>query len=185
MKQTICLRGDLVDGQRRQVRRHAAAFEGLGDQEVRDLRVGGQDRAVQVGADHVAVPQPLLLVLAVVARAPQHLPEGLVAVVDVGAAGVVLIPDDLPELRGFQGDVADQPVGAGTGVERQDARALDDPRIWASPGSPASSRAATCSSPWSMRVICTNPGREAFFVKARPYLHTRSVAFRLEIGSLD
>ena len=75
-----------------------AALQRLGDDQVREPRVLGQQRPVDVGADHAAVANTLVAVLSIVA-APAHNPaERLQSRPEVGAAGVVLKPDQRARL---------------------------------------------------------------------------------------
>ena len=76
-----------------------AAGESELDQAIGEPGVLGQQRAVQVGADHVRPPHPLEAVPAVVAVAADHPAQGLGAVAEVGAPAVVLEPGQLPRAR--------------------------------------------------------------------------------------
>ena len=53
----------------------ALALQRLSQEQVADLRILGQQRAVKVGAHHIFVAHPFVAVLAVVAVAEQHIPR--------------------------------------------------------------------------------------------------------------
>src|SRR5437763_12485895 len=64
------------------------------DQAIREPRVLRQQRTVQVGADHVAAPDALEAVLAVVAEALDHAAEWLLVGAEVCAPAVILEAGD-------------------------------------------------------------------------------------------
>src|SRR5262249_17252224 len=116
-------------GERLQVRRLAAEAvrERLGEQPVRQARVAGEERAVEVGPDHATDPAALVAALAVVPEAGDDASERFCAVLEHGPPGMVLETGERPLDPGLQlareQDVADHPPLAGDGVERQQADA--------------------------------------------------------------
>ena len=79
---------------------------------------------MQVGADDVVAAGPLRPVLAVVAPALAHAPEGAGPRAQPCEPRVVLVADDGAEVLRLQGDVADEALRAGDGPHVQDADAL-------------------------------------------------------------
>ena len=109
-------------GERLELGRVAAGPVGerLGEQPVGEPRVAGQQRAVQVRAEHAAGAAALVAALAVVAEAGEDAAERLGAVVEARPAGVVLEAGQRAPLAGLElaleQHVADHPPLAGDRV---------------------------------------------------------------------
>src|SRR2546421_7325325 len=93
------------------------------DQEVGQLRVLGQERAVKVGAEDAARPDAFGSVLPVVAEAAQDPPQRLEPRSQVSPAAVVLEADQRrgldAQVRGVDQDVADLAPRAADGVQAE------------------------------------------------------------------
>ena len=101
---------------------------GQRDQGVGEAWVRGQDRAVQVGAEHRAGDGTLGAVVAVVAQPGADRAERLLPVAEQRGAGVVLVADDVA-VRGVEDDRADHPLGVALGGDVEDAEAGQAPAL--------------------------------------------------------
>src|SRR5579875_3355545 len=110
---------------RRQVDDVAAAAQGTADQFVGEAGALGEDRPVQVGADHVVAYRALGAVAAVVATPAGRRPERAHAAAELGQPAVVLVADEPSGVhlaRGVDPVVADQArvLAPGDHVEHPD-----------------------------------------------------------------
>jgi len=103
----------------------ASPLEGLAEQQVGQRRVAGQHRAVQVGAEHGALPGPLGGVPAVVAAAADDPAERLDAGTQDRAPAVVLEPGQQLTLPAHGHHLAHQPRAVGGGLQVEQAQPAD------------------------------------------------------------
>ena len=105
-------------GEGRERERAVFAFEGGLQDQVRQLRVFGQQTAVGIGREDVFVSCALRAILAVVAGTLEHPAEGPDAGAEIGLAGVIFKADDVAACF-FAGEhiVADHPLLGADGVE--------------------------------------------------------------------
>jgi len=102
------------------------AAKGALDQEVGEMWVLGEQRAVQIRSEDVARDDTLGSILPIVAGAVQDSPQWLQSLTQVGFATVILKADKRrrfeAEALGLDHDVADVPMRAGDGVEIDEAQ---------------------------------------------------------------